>query len=530
MLRIQRRLANFVASSRRCYTSYPDPNEKPRISTHIHSSKDPNGVHKQILNKSGSEYVMDSKFRLDTLFPGVPVSNGGVNEPPPQTKSTKLANGLTLSTQEMHGLMSSFTFILSVGSSSEIQKGHSDVITTGVTQVLELLSFGHTTTRTHQQLSAEMEALGGMVQCISTREQIMFCVDVLRHNLPQAMALLADTVLNPRLSEEDISQAKEIITLQGNEMSAEMLSRDAVTIAAFEGSPLGNTHFCPADKAVSLSKTKIESFREAHFVGSNCHIAAAGVEHASFVALANSLFFSIPTGQRSQVEKPVYRGGLIKNQRELQETYIKCAVAFEIGGWKHQDLVTCCVIQQLLGGGSSFSAGGPGKGMYTRLYREMLNQHHWVESAEAFLVVHDEAGLLGIDGSCEPDQVRNLIREIVYHLCRLSIEKVSDEELSRAKNMLKSMMLMQLESRLVLCEDIGRQVVIYGKRSPPAEICTKIDAVSNSDILSLVEKIIGGKVSVGCAGHDLSHVPTYDEIDAFVQQMKTVMKENKNRV
>ena len=58
-------------------------------------------------------------------------------------------------------------------------------------------------------------------------------------------------------------------------------------------------------------------------------------------------------------------------------------------------LVPTSVLQQLLGGGSSFSAGGPGKGMYTRLYRDVLNQHHWVESAESFVSIHESTGMLG---------------------------------------------------------------------------------------------------------------------------------------
>jgi hypothetical protein len=53
-------------------------------------------------------------------------------------------------------------------------------------------------------------------------------------------------------------------------------------------------------------------------------------------------------------------------------------------GWSHDDVVPVCVVDTLLGGGSSFSAGGPGKGMYSRLYREVLNMHSWVESANAF--------------------------------------------------------------------------------------------------------------------------------------------------
>ena len=38
------------------------------------------------------------------------------------------------------------------------------------------------------------------------------------------------------------------------------------------------------------------------------------------------------------------------------------------------DFVTTCVLSTLMGGGGSFSAGGPGKGMYSRLYTNVLNR------------------------------------------------------------------------------------------------------------------------------------------------------------
>jgi hypothetical protein len=53
-------------------------------------------------------------------------------------------------------------------------------------------------------------------------------------------------------------------------------------------------------------------------------------------------------------------------------------------------------VDTLLGGGSSFSAGGPGKGMYSRLYREVLNSFAWAETANAYSVQLYGAGLLGV--------------------------------------------------------------------------------------------------------------------------------------
>ena len=51
-----------------------------------------------------------------------------------------------------------------------------------------------------------------------------------------------------------------------------------------------------------------------------------------------------------------------------------CLSGGQVAGWHDPDLVAMCVVQILLGGGDSFSAGGPGKGMYSRLYRELLNR------------------------------------------------------------------------------------------------------------------------------------------------------------
>ena len=59
----------------------------------------------------------------------------------------------------------------------------------------------------------------------------------------------------------------------------------------------------------------------------------------------------------------------------------------------------------LLGGGGSFSAGGPGKGMYSRLYLNVLNRHHWMYSATAFNHSYSDSGIFCINASSNPSQV-----------------------------------------------------------------------------------------------------------------------------
>jgi processing peptidase subunit alpha len=507
----------------RFYQTYPDPNENPKISTSVSS------VEKQ-LNKSDGKFNLADKFKLDQLFPGVPISKGIVKGVQPTTKSTTLSNGLTIASQEMPGLMSSFAFIVNSGSAFEIQDGTN--LNTGVTHVLELTAFRSTTNRSHQEFLTEMEQLGGMVQCISSRENIMYCVDVLRDNLEPALNLFADAIINPTISIEEIEESKEVISLQYDQMPAELLSKDAVQMSAFNGYPLGNSHFCPPDAIKDINQDKIMKFRDQYLFGENCYIAGAGVDHEMFSNLIEKSFFNKMKngGETKKLEKNIskYTGGMITSERPLQEPFVKVSVAFEIGGWTDKKLVVACVLQQLLGGGSSFSAGGPGKGMYTRLYREVLNQNYWVESAESFISVHDDAGIFGIDGSCPAEYVSHLLRVIIEQLVKLETVKVSNEELSRAKNMLKSMMMMQLESRLVLCEDIARQFVTFGKRDTPGDVSEKIDAVTVENIQELATNMLKSPPSIGCVGEDLSKLPTYKQIADFTTHLTQSSRQNSN--
>lgn len=52
---------------------------------------------------------------------------------------------------------------------------------------------------------------------------------------------------------------------------------------------------------------------------------------------------------------------------------------------------------------------------------------------------------------------------------------ITDFEVDRAKNLLKTNMLLQLDGTTPICEDIGRQMLCYGRRIPQHELEARID-------------------------------------------------------
>lgn len=173
-------------------------------------------------------------------------------------------------------------------------------------------------------------------------------------------------------------------------------------------------------------------------------------------------------------------------------------LAFEALPISSDDIYALATLQTLLGGGGSFSAGGPGKGMYSRLYTNVLNQHGWVESCVAFNHSYTDSGLFGISSSCSPQNVINMLDVMCRELQALTLDtgfaSLQPGEVSRAKNQLRSSLLMNLESRMVELEDLGRQVQVHGRKVGVREMCRKIDSLTVKDLRRVARIIVSGLV------------------------------------
>jgi processing peptidase subunit alpha len=174
-------------------------------------------------------------------------------------------------------------------------------------------------------------------------------------------------------------------------------------------------------------------------------------------------------------------------------------LAFESLPINSPDIYALATLQTLLGGGGSFSAGGPGKGMYSRLYTNVLNQYGWVENCVAFNHAYTDSGLFGISAACGTTFVPRMLDTMARELSLLSAEtgigRLSDTEVKRAKNQLRSSLLMNLESRMVELEDLGRQVQVHGRRVPVKEMVANIEAVTIKDLRRVAKQVFGGNVS-----------------------------------
>ncbi len=238
---------------------------------------------------------------------------------------------------------------------------------------MELLAFQSTETHpSTAEIVARMNVLGGSTFATSSREQFMFCVDILRPSVAEAMEILSSSVLRPCLTTEEVESSKLVMQYQMEDMIPEMKLGEGLHIAAYCNQQLGRPHFATSTSLQHLTPSEVKEFRRKHLLSSptGMVLSGAGIEHDHLVELAERYFLSdwqsssisLPDQQSSYFRPSTYTGGEYRLQASNRmDNFTRVAMAFELGGWHSNDLVPTCVLQILLGGGSSFSAGGPGK-------------------------------------------------------------------------------------------------------------------------------------------------------------------------
>merc|ERR1711865_626155 len=431
------------------------------------------------------------------------------------TSVSTLDSGLRVASETTAGETATVGVWIDAGSSFETDADN------GSAHFLEHMAFKGTSKRTQYQLEKEIEDLGGHLNAYTSREQTVYYAKVLKKDVEQATDIPGDILQNSLLDKGAIDRERAVILREMEEVMSmrEEVVFDELHATAYQGTSLGRTILGPEENIRSITQEDLRKYTDTHYTAPRMVFAGAGaIEHEQMVDLASKTFDKLPAGNSSsevstELAQHKFTGA---DARFIDQSMkdVHFAMAFETVGWTHPDSVVFMVMQSLLGQWDTNSPSGSTPA--SSLCKELV-QEDACKSVMAFNTTYSNTGLFGIYGIADHHTVENFLYIQMNEMVRM-VHKVSDWEVERAKNQLKTTLAMQLDSTSATCEDIGRQVLTYGRRLPMEELFARIDAVNAAAINSAASEYIDDQdlafVSLGPKEDPKAHprkvVPDYN--------------------
>ena len=387
----------------------------------------------------------------------------------------RLPNGLRVVTENMPGLKSA-----SVGIWVTAGGRHERVEQNGIAHFLEHMAFKGTERRSALEIAEAIEDVGGFINAYTSREMTAYYARVLEADVPLALDVLADIVLNPVFDPAEIEIERGVILQEIGQAldTPDDIVFDWLQEVAYPDQPIGRTILGPAERVGAFNRDDLAGFVTERYAPSQMIIAAAGsVDHDALVRMAEDLFGAIPARDTGPASAATFSGGEFRRARNLEQVHF--ALAVESPGYRDENIYTSQILASALGGGMS-----------SRLFQEAREKRGLCYSIFAQAGAYSDSGLMTIYAGTGADEIAGLAELTIDELKRAA-DDMTPAEVARARAQMKAGLLMGLESPSSRAERIARLLAIWDRVPDLDETVARIDAVTTGDVKALVAGMAG---------------------------------------
>ena len=361
----------------------------------------------------------------------------------------------------------------------------------GLAHLLEHMAFKGTKKRTARSLAEEIEAVGGYLNAATSHQRTGYYARVLSEDVPLAVDILADILQNPIFDEAELAREQDVIIQEIGEAAdtPDDVVFELLMDAGYEGQPMGRTILGTPQSVKAQTRSSLRAFMERHYGPESMVIAIAGaVDEDAFCDLVEQKFAAMPSKiATSKRARPKWRGGLRHDVRKIEQTHL--ALGFPGASAREDDYFASRIYADVLGGGMS-----------SRLFQKIREERGLAYSVYAFADGYDECGLTGVYLGADSEQIPEAARVIRDEMEAMT-RSVSDDEIARTRAMLKSSLLMALESPAARIETSAGQMFAYGELLSPDTITARLEAVTIDDIKRCATRALeGGAPAIALVG------------------------------
>ena len=398
-------------------------------------------------------------------------------------KTVKLKCGTTL-------IMDKTDYVQSAALGIWVRTGAADEndSVSGVSHYIEHMMFKGTDKRTAKEIASDVDKIGGMFNAFTGKEATCYYIKTLSSNIYAGAEILLDMLTGSRFDQEEMDKERKVICeeIKMVKDSPDDDVYDTISELVASGNPLGRSILGTPESLAGIDRAKLTAYYSKKYARDSIVIAVAGnFDEERIAELFESRLTSLREKKVTQdfTLKP-YRQSFDVKVRDIEQTHICLATP---GISMADDKYYAFVLMNSIFGGS----------MSSRLFQNIREEKGLAYTVCSMNVFSSYTGFFSIYAGVAHDKAEATLDAVRHELEMLKKDGVTAEELSMAKEQVKSSYIFGLENINSRMFSIGKNKLLLDRVYSPEEVLSEFDKVTQDDIKQAAEMI--GDYSSYCA-------------------------------
>jgi predicted Zn-dependent peptidase len=371
---------------------------------------------------------------------------------------------------------------VAIGVYIKVGSRHEDLSMSGASHFIEHMLFKGTNRRSAREIAESFEGIGGQLNAFTAKEHTCVYARTLDEHLDTAMDIIFDMLFNSSFAPKDFETEKGVIVEEINmyEDTPDDLVHDVFSQQLWQGHSMGRPILGTVDSVQSFKREEIFDFYRRAYVPANMIIAIAGNVDALRVKekVESYLHPDMPdSASFINIEIPDYVPFIKTVAKDTEQVQI----CLGLPGISYRDKrrYTQNIMNSILGGGIS-----------SRLFQTIREELGLAYSVYSFPSNYSDTGSYVIHIGTGPGKVAQFFEVFHAEIDKFRQQGVIPGEVERTRQLIKSSMLMGMESVMNRMNRLGKSILMYGQVIPVDEVLEQIYAVTPEKVNHFANEVL----------------------------------------
>lgn len=368
----------------------------------------------------------------------------------------------------------------------------------GIAHMVEHMLFKRTQRRTARQIADETADIGGNLDAYTSKEFTSYYVWVLKENLAQSIDLLGDMLTNSLFLDEDLEKEKDIVMeeIDMYKDSPEDVVHEVLQKSLWKNHPLGYLISGEKEVVAEFRGEDLRRFVKEYYTADNMIISIAGnICWEEVCGLLEEAFGKIPPAKdKHRLTIPVFRPCVYLEEKDIEQLHLN--LAFDSITSVSQERYAFSVLNAILGGGVN-----------SRLFLKVREEMGLAYAVYSYGSTFQKAGLFHIYAGLNANQLEPAIEAMGQELKLLKKEAPSEEEIIRAREQIKTDLIIQGENIKGRMNSNAKELLLFGHVISLEDTLAMINRVHKTELMECLHKYFDREKMAFAIAGNLEEMP-----------------------